>query len=137
MSSASVRRNRARETPGTPLPRGEPVETPAGRDPGHYGLRSNAPSSHFRPWGRAVPRWSFLTTAWQAAFAILLRAGLPTRSAIVFVGPPFAASAPSLGAGFVWSDATWVMEQSESSPNRLNPSEAPTPRQSGEIAAVL
>src|SRR3954453_5684445 len=56
---------------------------------------SKAPISHAGPAGRSTPRWS---VAGQPLLSPPLIAGLPGLGAIVGVGPPFAASGPSIGS---------------------------------------
>ncbi len=64
---------------------------------------SKAPASQPVP-GRAVPRWSTVTGA--EAISVhdpLSIAALPASSPIVRVGPPLAASGPTLGSSATWS----------------------------------
>src|ERR1022692_855035 len=68
------------------------------------------------PCGREVPRWSVLPGQPATVAGIASTAGLPAGSAIVWVGPPFDASASSCGCVLLseWPAAENPQDEPES-----------------------
>src|SRR5439155_10408507 len=87
------------------------------------------------PWGRLTPRSSVGTKHAEAGTASV--AGLPSRSAIVFVGAPFAASSPSLGWVVSRSDDCGVSAHPVRGPRTSWPFDVTIPEQFGPAPAVL
>ncbi len=102
---------------------------------GSYGRRSYAPISQREPCGRFTPRWSRVTG--HCAFGIAFSAGLPVRSAIVCVGPPFALSWPIFGASPVLSVPIAANVHPSVLATRLRPAEATLWLQFGPDGAVF
>ncbi len=85
--------------------------------------------------GRLTPRWSRVTG--HSAFGIAFRAGLPARSAIVCVGPPFAFSWAIFAASPVLSVPIAANPQPIVLAIRLRPADATLWLQLAPDGAVL
>src|SRR5712691_6526788 len=90
---------------------------------------SKAPMSQAGPCGRLMPRWSVVTV--QALFGMWLMAGLPSRRASVWVGPPLSAREPRRGSVFCRSPG--AVKPQVLSLLRLWPAEVMLPMQSSGV----
>src|SRR2546421_3968256 len=93
---------------------------------------SKAPMSQRAPCGRPTPRWSVAGGGQPGLPASM--AGLPPLSAMVFVGPPLAASGSSCGLVPCLSPAELKAQSAELS--MLYPAEMNEPRQSSAPAVA-